>query len=735
MFPLPFLPYEGGPTIIEWLNQICQKFNELLTAVKNVRELPPGGTHGQVATPKEDGSGYEWVNQSGGGGGGSDDLWYPTVTTAGIISWAKSSTTTPPASRNIKGPKGNDGTPGTPGKDGVSPTANVVQTETGATITVTDASGTTTAKIKNGTPGKDGAPGAPGAPGTPGVPGKDGITPTFEVGTVTKLSPDAEPTVTLEDVGGGLYMIDYGIPQGQPGTPGSGSGDVVAAGNNVFTGTNHFEGLTVLGETHAETPNNNNDVTNKLYVDTLAGTTKTSAVTEADEHTDNKISALRTLPAGGTSGQVPTIASDGESVEWKTPSGGGGGGGGSDDLWYPTVTTAGIISWAKSSTTTPPASRNIKGPKGNDGTPGTPGKDGVSPTANVVQTETGATITVTDASGTTTAKIKNGTPGKDGAPGAPGAPGTPGVPGKDGITPTFEVGTVTKLSPDAEPTVTLEDVGGGLYMIDYGIPQGQPGTPGSGSGDVVAAGNNVFTGTNHFEGLTVLGETHAETPNNNNDVTNKLYVDTLAGTTKTSAVTEADEHTDNKISALRTLPAGGTSGQVPTIASDGESVEWKTPSGGGGGGGVEWVEVTPSQVGNTNIKIDKLKLWYDKNDHQHLKFEGYIWATAASNAKLSIIMPNDFSPVVSDMWVPLVALAGTNISVLTALSLYVQYNSEHRLTIFPSGSGTYWLVNRRYAVGSEIYLNPSQLIQSNSDEVNDEIGTHTGDGAETQHGE
>ena len=472
MLPLPFLPYEGGPTIIEWLNKICQKFNELLTAVKNVRELPPGGTHGQVATPKEDGSGYEWVNQSGGGGG-SDDLWYPTVTTAGVISWAKSNTTTPPASRNIKGPKGNDGTPGTPGKDGVSPSASVVQTETGATITVTDASGTTTAKIKNGTPGTDGAPGAPGAPG------------------------------------------------------------------------------------------------------------------------------------------------------------------------------------------------------------------------------------------------------KDGAPGAPG---------KDGITPTFEVGTVTKLSPDAEPTVTLEDVGGGLYMIDYGIPQGQPGTPGAGSGDVVAAGNNVFTGTNHFEGVTVLGETHTETPNNNNDVTNKLYVDTLAGTTKTSAVTEADEHTDNKISALRTLPAGGTSGQVPTIASDGKSVEWKTPSGGGGGGGggVEWVEVTPSQVGSTSLNIDNLKLWYDKNDHQHLKFEGYIWVTTGSSSILYLKMPDDFSPVVTDMWAPLLALVGTNANFITTITLYVQF-SPHKLHIYPSGSSPAWLAYRRYAVGSEIYLNPSQLILSSSDEITD--------GSETQNGE
>ncbi len=477
MLPLPFLPYEGGPTIIEWLNQMCQKFNELLTAVKNVRELPPGGTHGQVATPKEDGSGYEWVNQSGGGGGGSDDLWYPTVTTAGIISWAKSSTTTPPASRNIKGPKGNDGTPGTPGKDGVSPTANVVQTETGATITVTDASGTTTAKIKNGTPGADGAPGEPGAPGAPGTPGKDGITPTFEVGTVTKLSPDSEPTVTLEDAGGGLYMIDYGIPQGQPGTPGTGSGDVVAAGNNVFTGTNHFEGLTVLGETHAETPTNNNDVTNKLYVDTLAGTTKTSAVTEADEHTDSKISALRTLPAGGTSGQVPTIASDGESVEWKTPSGGGGG----------------------------------------------------------------------------------------------------------------------------------------------------------------------------------------------------------------------------------------------------------------GGSGVEWVEFTLSSE-SSYLNLDNLKVWYDKNDHQHLKFEGYIWPTSGTSEFMQIDTPDDFSPVVSDMWVPLLALAGTGTSTLTTVVLYVRYNIPHILRVYPSGTRTTnWQAKWRYAVGSEIYLNPSQLILSKSDEVNDDSGIHTVDDAGTQH--
>ena len=118
-----------------------------------------------------------------------------------------------------------------------------------------------------------------------------------------------------------------------------------------------------------------------------------------------------------------------------------------------------------------------------------------------------------------------------------------------------------------------------------------------------------------------------------------------------------------------------------------------------------------------------------------MKFEGYIWATAGSSSALYLTMPDDFSPVVSEMWVPLLALAGTNTSFLTTITLYVQVVRTHSLRIYPSGSGTSWLANRRYAVGSEIYMNPSQLIQSNSDEVNDEIDTHVGDDAGTQHGE
>lgn len=54
------------------------------------------------------------------------------------------------------GDPGEPGKPGDPGRDGVSPTAKVEQTDDGAVITVTDATGTTTAKLKNG---KEGNPG------------------------------------------------------------------------------------------------------------------------------------------------------------------------------------------------------------------------------------------------------------------------------------------------------------------------------------------------------------------------------------------------------------------------------------------------------------------------------------------------------------------------------------------------------------------------------------------------
>ena len=61
------------------------------------------------------------------------------------------------------------------GADGVSPTATVAQTAKGATITITDASGTTTADVANGAKGETGATGPQGPKGDAGERGPQGI--------------------------------------------------------------------------------------------------------------------------------------------------------------------------------------------------------------------------------------------------------------------------------------------------------------------------------------------------------------------------------------------------------------------------------------------------------------------------------------------------------------------------------------------------------------------------------
>lgn len=94
----------------------------------------------------------------------------------------------PQGPQGVQGPQGEQGIQGpagADGADGVSPTATVTQTATGATISITDANGTTTANITNGTDGQD------------GTNGQDGFSP---VATVAQTSTGA--TISITDAQG-----------------------------------------------------------------------------------------------------------------------------------------------------------------------------------------------------------------------------------------------------------------------------------------------------------------------------------------------------------------------------------------------------------------------------------------------------------------------------------------------------------------------------------------------------
>lgn len=100
------------------------------------------------------------------------------------------------------------------GIDGVSPIANVVQTETGATITIIDRNGTTTANISNGQDGQDGRDGQDGV---------DGVSATIRIGTTT--TGQAGTNASVQNVGTERdAILNFVIPRGEKGEAGTSAG-------------------------------------------------------------------------------------------------------------------------------------------------------------------------------------------------------------------------------------------------------------------------------------------------------------------------------------------------------------------------------------------------------------------------------------------------------------------------------------------------------------------------------
>lgn len=91
----------------------------------------PTGPQGQPGNPGDDGkvgptgptgpTGPSSTGPTGPTGPVNNSLWYPTVDTNGNLTWAKSTSTTTPTARNIKGQTGNTGPTGPTGPAGSFP--------------------------------------------------------------------------------------------------------------------------------------------------------------------------------------------------------------------------------------------------------------------------------------------------------------------------------------------------------------------------------------------------------------------------------------------------------------------------------------------------------------------------------------------------------------------------------------------------------------------------------------
>lgn len=143
-----------------------------------------------------------------------EDGYSPTATVEQLADGATISITDKDGTTTATIHDGADGATGPEGPAGYSPSVRVTQSASGATITVTDQSGTTTADISNG------APGEPGQTGPIGPTGADGFSPTVDVQPITG---GHEVTITDAD---GPHSFD--VMDGDPAEPGSITDELLA---------------------------------------------------------------------------------------------------------------------------------------------------------------------------------------------------------------------------------------------------------------------------------------------------------------------------------------------------------------------------------------------------------------------------------------------------------------------------------------------------------------------------
>ena len=299
------------------------------------------------------------------------------------------------------GRDGRDGVDGAPGRDGVDG--------------------------KDGAPGRDGVDGQPGRDGVDGKPGRDG-----KDGVDGSPGRDgASPSARVEQTGEGaiLTVID-------------GSGATTATlrhGRDGVDGTSPSASVAQTGDGAVVTVTDASGTTTALL----------SNGRDGRDGIDGADGRAGTDGRDGVDGTSPAVSV--QQVE-----------GGAEIA----VTDA-------SGTTTAMLRHGERGPAGEDGAPGSPGKDG--------------------------APGRDGTDGKDGAPGAPGKDGAPGRDGADGVSVTHEWdGTVlTVTSASGTSSADLRGPQG-----PSGEGAGVPGPPGADGKDGTNGkdGKDGVSATHSWEG-------------------------------------------------------------------------------------------------------------------------------------------------------------------------------------------------------------------------------------------
>lgn len=466
-----------------------------------------------------------------------------------------------------QGSQGDPGTPGAPGEDGQDATVAVGTTTTlpaGSSATVTN-TGTASAAVFNfGIPKGD--------KGDNGDPGAAAI---VSVGSTSTLPAGSSATV-INSGTSSAAVFDFGIPKGD-------TGDTGAPGADGADGFSPIANVTKSGDTATITITDENGTTTASIADGTDGAPGQAATVT--------VGTTTTLPAGSSASVVNSGTSSAAVFDFSIPKGDTGAAGqdGADgaDGFSPIATVskvgdtatititdengtttasvtdgsdgapgaAATIAVGTTTTLSPGSSATVtnsgtssaavfdfgipQGATGSPGADGADGADGFSPIATVTKSGDTATISITDANGTTTATVT------DGANGSPGPANTLSIgtvtsgatadatitgtspnqtlnltlpKGDTGTAATVSVGTTTTLPAGSSATVTNSGTSSAA-VFNFGVPKGDTGAPGQDSFvpdlatlkaemlDIVYPVGSIYMSTNNVSPQSFLGGT------------------------------------------------------------------------------------------------------------------------------------------------------------------------------------------------------------------------------------
>ena len=297
-----------------------------------------------------------------------------------------------------------------------------------------------------------------------------------------------------------------------------------------------------------------------------------------------------------------------------------------------------------------PGQPGPQGEPGRDGRDGVDGQDGQAATISVASTSTlpaGSSATVTNIGTSSQASLAFGIPKGD--------KGDTGATGQDGDAATITVGQVETLAPNQQAYVT--NVGtSSAAIFNIGIPKGDKGESGSGTGDMLAStydpngtvaaaggipdyvdsnGGKIDTIKVNGTAQTITNKTvDISVPTKTSDLTND-------GANGTSTYVEATALTDGSVTKVGTSTVGAT--DRPIYLANGTPTQVNQPTSG------SWFQGTPRVTPDGVMEMGKYIDFHNASDETK---DYSVRLSTDNTGSSSVLLPNSSGRLALESQIP-----------------------------------------------------------------------------------